>query len=456
VSPRDIGLIAEGPFLESTPIRVNADSLEQLWQTYPILVLPGYYGMDAGGRTTLFGRGGSDLSALFVAAELGGGCHLLKDVPGVFDDRPARNTVAHRYSALSWATAINLAGPLIQPKALRYAHSRALTFEVGRPNGDGATTVGQSQDQWSPPTRPSRPLRIALFGCGVVGRGVCETLKRYPEVFEIRHVVVREVERYPDVEHLSTDPSVIFDDSTDVVIVCFGGITMAYPLIAAALSARKFVITANKAALAAHGKSLLSYARGEQRRLWYSAAVGGALPAIETLSSLQSPVRELRAIINGTCGVVLDAWAAGKTQHEAVLMAQARGLTEADPVRDLSGRDSADKLALMAEAAFGHWMEPEDIPTRGIDTITDNPAGYKLVARATNTLQGITASVAPELPPPDSFLGQSRGPENRLEIELTTGEIIRLRGQGAGRWATTVSVLGDLHEIARRLETQSH
>lgn len=65
------------------------------------------------------------------------------------------------------------------------------------------------------------------------------------------------------------------------------------------------------------------------------------------------------------------------------------------------------------------------------------------------TPNGITASVAPESPPPYSFLSQARGPENRLEIELETGEVVRLRGQGAGRWPTTVSVLGDLHEVAR-------
>jgi homoserine dehydrogenase len=94
-----------------------------------------------------------------------------------------------------------------------------------------------------------------------VGRGVYETVKRYPRAFEIRHVVVRDLERYPDIEHLSTDPAVALDDSIDVVIVCFGGVTVAYPLIAAALSAHKFVITANKAAMAAHGKSLATYAR---------------------------------------------------------------------------------------------------------------------------------------------------------------------------------------------------
>lgn len=49
-------------------------------------------------------------------------------------------------------------------------------------------------------------------------------------------------------------------------------------------------------------------------------------------------------------------------------------------------------------------------------------------------------------------MGRASGPENRLEIELDGGVIIRLHAQGAGRWPTSVSVLGDLHEIARLAE----
>jgi homoserine dehydrogenase len=79
ITPREIGLIAEGPTLESTPVRVDTRALEKLWPIYPILVLPGFYAVDKEGRTTLFGRGGSDMSALFLASALGAGCRLLKD-----------------------------------------------------------------------------------------------------------------------------------------------------------------------------------------------------------------------------------------------------------------------------------------------------------------------------------------------------------------------------------------
>src|SRR6202035_2093882 len=100
---------------------------------------------------------------------------------------------AHRFTSLSWETAIGVAGPLVQPKALRYAHSRTLPFRVGRPNEQACTLVGHLENEWAATTRTNPPLRVALLGCGVVGRGVYDALKRYPQAFDVRHVMVREL-----------------------------------------------------------------------------------------------------------------------------------------------------------------------------------------------------------------------------------------------------------------------
>ena len=452
VDPREIGLVAEGPLLESIPVSVDVPALERLWRDFPILVLPGFFGIDAMGRVALFGRGGSDLSALFLAAELGAGCRLLKDVPGVFNTDPAADATAHRYSALSWASALEVAGPLIQPKALRFANSRELSFEVGRPNEEAGTLLGHANDRWASSLPPREPLNIVLLGLGVVGRGVYDMLKRLPERYRVCHVVVREVRTYASIEDLTQDAGVVLDDSIDLIIECFGGTGLPSPLMETALASGKFVISANKAAVAARWPALSSYVRGDKRRLWYSAAVGGAVPMIEALNELTGPVREIRGIVNGTCGVVMDALAQGKSHEEAIAIAQAGGFAEADPARDLSGRDSADKLALLIEAAFGVWLPPGDIPTRGIATMASHSADQKLIARATRTERGIVACVAPEAAPAGSFLSLARGPENRLEIETAAGEVIRLRGQGAGRWPTALSVMGDLHEVSRLID----
>jgi homoserine dehydrogenase len=454
--PRDIGLTAEGSPLESAPVSVDHLWVGKALDETPILVLPGFYGVDREGNTSLFGRGGSDLTALFLATELKASCRLLKDVIGVFDADPARSPDARRFSSLSWGKAVSVSGPLIQPKALLYAKARELSFDVGRPNTSYGTTIGQTCDKWARPQERNSPIGVALVGCGVVGRGVYESIKRYPDAYTLRHVVVRDIYRYLDIEKATTDPSVILNDAVEVVIVCIPGLLLAYPVIAAALSADKYVITSNKAAVAANGKALRLHTKGTNRRLWYSAAVGGALPALETVARLQPAVREIRGIINGTCGFVLAARAQGKSQSEAIALAQAEGFAEANPYRDLSGRDSADKLALLIESAFGHWIDPEQIPTLGIDTLQGDPGTYKLVARAARLPGGITATVTPEIPLAGSFLSEAKGPENRIEIELEEGEVIRLRGQGAGRWPTTVSVIGDLHEIARRIERSEH
>jgi homoserine dehydrogenase len=451
VEPRDIGLIAEGSPLESTPVSVDVTALARFWSRCPVLILPGFYGVNTQGSTALFGRGGSDLSALFVASALGVSCRLLKDVSGVYDADPASSKVAHRFKALSWETAVKVAGPLIQPKGLRHAQSHTLPFFVGRPNERACTRVGNVQDEWEAPGLESRPLRVALLGCGVVGRGVYELLRRYPRTFEIAHVVVRDVQEHFDVPERTSDIRLAATRSIDIIVECFGG-TTANPVIAEALAEGKFVITANKALMAAHWAELSRYAHGAERQLWYAAAVGGALPALETLQKLNASTNsivEICGIINGTCGVVLDARAEGKTRGEAIEIAKRQGFSEADPTRDLSGQDSADKLSLLIEAAFGQWLPPESIPIQGIDSIAGDPQGYKLVARARKTPKGIVASVAPEVPPTGSFLRESKGAENRIEIELRSGEVISLRGQGAGRWPTAISVMGDLHEVAR-------
>ena len=54
-----------------------------------VAVIPGFQGMTAGGRVTTLGRGGSDTSAVAVAAALGADrCDIYTDVEGVFTTDP--------------------------------------------------------------------------------------------------------------------------------------------------------------------------------------------------------------------------------------------------------------------------------------------------------------------------------------------------------------------------------
>jgi aspartate kinase len=60
-----------------------------------LVVVPGFLGVSAGGTITSLGRGGSDLTAVLLAAAVRADrCELIKDVPGYFTADPHRDAQA--------------------------------------------------------------------------------------------------------------------------------------------------------------------------------------------------------------------------------------------------------------------------------------------------------------------------------------------------------------------------
>src|SRR5207244_11960566 len=72
-------------------------------------------------------------------------------------------------------------------------------------------------------------------------------------------------------------------------------------------------------------------------------------------------VHRVLGIVNGTTNFVLTEMEAGKTYEEALGEAQAHGYAEADPTDDVSGADSAAKMAILATVAFKSRVELADV-----------------------------------------------------------------------------------------------
>src|SRR5207302_7565317 len=136
----------------------------------------------------------------------------------------------------------------------------------------------------------------------------------------------------------------------------------------AAIQRGKHVITANKLLLATTGESLYREARRHGVSISYSAAAGGAVPMLEAVRRIaqEYELEEVRGVLNGTCNFVLDRIAAGDERETAVRLAQRKGFAEVDPTLDLDGSDAAQKLMLLAHAAFGVYVPFEDIERKGI------------------------------------------------------------------------------------------
>ncbi|HSL82404.1 MAG TPA: homoserine dehydrogenase, partial [Thermoanaerobaculia bacterium] len=98
-----LGLRTRGDAADGEPVGCRLDVVRAALERAPVVVVPGFVGVDEQQGTTLLGRGGSDLTAVFLARELRARCRLVKDVDGWFEDDPALpGPRPRRYARLAW------------------------------------------------------------------------------------------------------------------------------------------------------------------------------------------------------------------------------------------------------------------------------------------------------------------------------------------------------------------
>ncbi len=110
VGPEDAVLVAEGPYGCASLRELRPGRVEQLLARGVVPVVPGFQGIRADGELVTLGRGGSDVTAVFLASELNAcECHLVKDVDGIYDRDPAVAGEASRFDYLSFDGLVELA-----------------------------------------------------------------------------------------------------------------------------------------------------------------------------------------------------------------------------------------------------------------------------------------------------------------------------------------------------------
>ncbi len=463
---RRAGLLTRGPVLDAQPRALDVGMVRRALRRRPVAILPGFVGHDPEGGTTLLGRGGSDLTAIFAAAALRAGrCILVKDVGGVYETDP-RHAGAEQprcYETLGFSDALGLGGRVLQERALRLAARHGVTVGVAGPGGPALTRIGPGRTRTRESLERPRAFKVALLGLGTVGGGVYRELSAVGSRFEVIGVAVRDPGR-PREEPvppglLTGDAGELLRRGPDIVIELFGGIDPARRILSLALDAGCDVVSANKALIARHGPELARIASARGARLLYSAAVGGSVPVLEAVERLarRGPIRSIRGVLNGTTNFVLDLIARGVDPMDAIARARQAGFAEDDPTLDLDGTDAAQKLVLILRHAFDWTVPLAAIARRGIDGISPErvrraaAAGLsvRLLAAAVRDGTEVRASVRPALLSATHPLAATRNEENRVLIRPVRGRAVLLSGKGAGRWPTAESVLGDLFDLAR-------
>ena len=137
-SPECLGLVTSGSLLDGEPESLNSSSLEA--ELYPaaappaVVVTPGFVARDRQGRPSLLGRGGSDLTALFIAHHLDAwDCLLVKDVDGIHESDPnsTQGGAPARLEEVGFGDLEAYGGEVLQAKAARFAARHRRSFALG-------------------------------------------------------------------------------------------------------------------------------------------------------------------------------------------------------------------------------------------------------------------------------------------------------------------------------------
>ena len=106
-----IPIITDDSFGSARIDSIDATRLRELFETYDVLVMAGFQGRTPDMRLTTLGRGGSDTSAVAIAAALGDGtlCDIYTDVDGVYTTDPRMCKAAHKLDRICYDEMLELA-----------------------------------------------------------------------------------------------------------------------------------------------------------------------------------------------------------------------------------------------------------------------------------------------------------------------------------------------------------
>src|SRR3954453_23967218 len=295
-------------------------------------------------------------------------------------------------------------------------------------------------------------FRIGLLGHGTVGGAFDELLRERAEA------IVRITGMRPEVVGVLTRSQGDFEAilaQSDLIVELMGGLEPAREHVLRAMRAGKHVVTANKQLLAAHGEELWGTAREHGVQLRFEGAVAGVVPVIRVMqeSLAGSHVERIHGIVNGTTNFILTEMAGkGLSYDDALAEAQRLGYAEADPTDDVTGKDAAAKMAILARLAFDTPVSIDDVRYEGIEHLTSSDMGFardlglglKLIGTAERVDGGISVRVHPAFLYGGHPLASVHGPYNAVTVEAPDITEITMSGPGAGGPQTASAVLGDV------------
>jgi len=318
-----------------------------------------------------------------------------------------------------------------------------------------------------------KEVKIGLVGFGTIGTGVVKLIQQEADSIAAKTGLRLELACVVDIDTESPRPvkppdailtsdinRLLEDDSIKIGVELIGGTDAAKDVQLKMLQAGKDVVTANKALLAEYGSELYETAHKNNRCIAFGGSCAGGIPIISAIRTglTANTIIAMYGIVNGTCNYILSEMTSqDENFSKALAQAQDKGYAEADPTLDISGEDSAHKLAILASIAFGYEIKLDDIFVEGIEAVSKDDIRYggemgyvlKLLAIGQKSKDNkISLRVHPSFIAEDNSLARVNGSFNAISIFGSAVGQVMYYGRGAGMMPTASAVVADIIDVA--------
>jgi homoserine dehydrogenase len=306
-------------------------------------------------------------------------------------------------------------------------------------------------------------IKIGLVGFGCVGQALYDIIQQEDLPFEITRICVKNKNKGRSIgnEHFTYQfDDLVTDPEIEVVVELIDDADAAFYMVKKGLIAGKKVVTANKKMVAERLEELMTL-KENGGKLWYEAAVCGGIPIVMTMDQFYNhePIQEISGIFNGSSNYILSRIEQdGLDYRQALYQAQELGFAESNPLLDVGGYDSMNKLVILLCHAYGITTTPSSLCTAGIQNL--NPVDLefarkrglkiKLVAKAVRNNSRVHAYVMPCFVDESHDLSHVNDEFNAVMIRgKYTGDHL-FTGKGAGGAPTAASVIADIYATVRK------
>ncbi len=139
------GIVTDGTHTKARIQNITPDEVHRALNDGKVVIIAGFQGRTESGQITTLGRGGSDLSAIAMAAALKADlCQIYTDVDGVYTADPRLVPAARKISEISYDEMLEMAGAgskVMQLRSVEFAKKFNVVFEVRSSLNDNPGTI---------------------------------------------------------------------------------------------------------------------------------------------------------------------------------------------------------------------------------------------------------------------------------------------------------------------------